>query len=58
MITMTKPIENSYFSVDDIRKIRENKSMRYEKMSAEEIVADVREGAERILKILEAQKEK
>ena len=58
MIVMMKPTISSYFNVDDIRKIREYNAVRYENMPPEEIVADIREGADDILRMLDEQKKK
>lgn len=49
---MNKPEISERFDVDDIRKIREYNSLRHIHMSAEEIVADTKAGAEKILERL------
>ncbi len=38
------------FNVDDIRKIRDYNSMRHSRMTRAEIVSDIRNGAEEIIK--------
>lgn len=38
------------FDVDDIRKIREYNSLRHSSMTSAEIVADIRDGAEEIIR--------
>jgi hypothetical protein len=49
---MNKPEISKRFDVDDIRKIREYNSMRHINMTPEELVADTKKGAERVLKML------
>lgn len=49
---MTEPIVSEKFDVDDIRKIREYNSLRHIKMTSEEIIADTKKGAERIMELL------
>lgn len=53
MIIMMKPTVSSYFNVDDIRKIREYNSNRYENMTSEEIIADIKRGSDNVLKRLD-----
>lgn len=50
---MTEPIVSKKFDVEDIRKIREYNSQRYIKMTSEEIIADTKKGAERIMELLQ-----
>lgn len=50
---MNKPVVSERFDVDDIRKIREYNSIRHMQMTPEEIVCDTKQGAERVLKMLE-----
>lgn len=52
MIIMMKPTVSSYFNVDDIRKIREYNSNRYENMTSEEIIADIKRGSDNVRKRL------
>ena len=40
------------FDLTDIRKIREHNEMRYEEMSREEVIEDIRAGAEEVKKFL------
>lgn len=58
MSVMMKPTISSYFNVDDIRKLREYNAIRYENMVPEEIVAEIREGADDILRMLDEQNKK
>ena len=44
------PEISSRFDVDDIRKIRDYDAQRYSRMTDAEIAADIRNGAERIIK--------
>ncbi len=44
------------FDVNDIRKIREYNAERFLNMPRSEIVAETKAGAEKVLKLLEAQK--
>ncbi len=53
---MTEPVVSKNFDVEDIRKIREYNSLRHIKMTPEEIIADTKKGAERILELLQAEK--
>ena len=50
---MTEPLVSKRFDVEDIRKIREYNSLRHIKMTSEEIIADTKKGAERIMKLLQ-----
>lgn len=50
---MTEPIVSKKFDVEDIRKIREYNSQRHIKMTPEEIIADTKKGAERIMELLQ-----
>lgn len=50
---MTEPIVSKRFDVEDIRKIREYNSLRHIKMTPEEIIADTKKGAERIMELLQ-----
>ena len=51
-IMMTEPVVSKKFDVEDIRKIREYNSLRHIKMTPEEIIADTKKGAERIMELL------
>lgn len=53
---MTRPEISKDFTVEDIRNIREYNSLRHIKMSPEEIVADTKKGAKRIIEILDSKK--
>lgn len=53
---MSEPVVSERFDVDDIRKIREYNSLRHIQMTPEEIIADTKEGAERIKKMLQERK--
>ena len=55
---VTKPILSKSFDIDDIRKIRTYNAERYKNMTAAEIVADTRKGAERVLNMLDPTKYK
>ena len=50
MEEIKEPEISSRFDVDDIRKIRDYNSQRYLRMTNEEIVADIRNGAEEMIK--------
>ena len=50
---MTEPIVSKKFDIEDIRKIREYNSLRHIKMTPEEIIADTKKGAERIMELLQ-----
>ena len=50
---MTEPIVSKNFDVEDIRKIREYNSLCHIKMTSEEIIADTKKGAERIMELLQ-----
>ena len=50
---MTEPIVSKKFDVEDIRKIREYNSLRHINMTPEEIIADTKKGAERIMELLQ-----
>lgn len=50
---MTEPIVSKKFDVEDIRKIREYNSLRHIKMTSEEIIADTKRGAKRIMELLQ-----
>ena len=49
----TEPIVSKKFDVEDIRRIREYNSLRHIKMTPEEIIADTKKGAERIMGLLQ-----
>ncbi|MCM1128024.1 MAG: hypothetical protein NC429_16340 [Lachnospiraceae bacterium] len=49
---MTEPIVSKNFDVENIRKIREYNSLHHIKMTLEEIIADTKKGAERIIELL------
>ncbi len=55
---MEEPELSPRFDVDDIRKLREYDSMRYMHMTSEEIIAETRKGAAKVLAMLEEQKER
>ena len=46
------------FDLDDIRKIRDYNAQRYASMTREEIIADKRAGAERVLRRMEELKKR
>ena len=50
MIVMEKPIISESFNLDDIRKIRDYNSWRHSQMTTEEIIVDIRKGAEEFQK--------
>ena len=50
MLELKEPEISLRFDVDDIRKIRDYNSQRHSNMTHEEIVEDIREGAEKIIK--------
>ena len=50
MEEIKKPEISDRFDVDDIRKIRDYNSQRYSRMTRAEIVADIRNGAEEMIK--------
>ena len=50
MEEIPKPELSPRFDVDDIRKLREYNSLRHCQMTREEVVADIRGGAQRILR--------
>ena len=50
MDTIQKPEISARFDVNDIRKIRDYNSQRHSQMTNEEIVKDIREGAEEAIK--------
>jgi hypothetical protein len=50
---MIYPEISKDFTSKDIKRIREHNSLRHIKMGPKEIMADAREGAEQILKLLE-----
>lgn len=50
---MTEPVVSNNLDVEDIRKIREYNSLRHIKMTPEEIIADTKKGAERIMELLQ-----
>jgi hypothetical protein len=54
---MNKPIISERFDVDDIRKIREYNSLRHIQMTPEEIIADTKQGAQRVIKMLKERNE-
>lgn len=45
-----KPEISTRFDIDDIRKIRDYNSQRHAQMTREEIVKDIREGAEEMIR--------
>jgi hypothetical protein len=49
---MNKPEISERFDVDDIQKIREYNSLRHINMTPEEVVADIKKGSERVMKML------
>lgn len=51
-----KPKISERFDINDIRKIREYNSTHFLDMTPAEIVAETKAGAEKVLKLLEAQK--
>ncbi len=46
---MNRPVLSERFDVDDIRRIREYNSLRHANMTREEIVADTKKNAARLL---------
>ena len=46
MILMKEPVISERFDLDDIRKIRDYNSWRHSLMTHEEIIADIKKGAE------------
>jgi hypothetical protein len=46
---MMKPVVSKSFNLEDIRKIREYNSLRHVQMGPEEIIEDIRKGAEIML---------
>ena len=46
---MMKPVVSKSFNLEDIRRIREYNSLRHVQMDPEEIIEDIRKGAEIIL---------
>lgn len=48
-----KPVVNKHFNLKDIRKIREYNSLRHIQMTTQEIIEDIRKGAEMVLERLE-----
>ena len=50
---MEKPEISSRFDVDDIRKIRDYNSWRHSQMTREEIIEDIKSGANEVLKEIE-----
>ncbi len=44
-----KPVVSKSFNLEDIRKIREYNSLRHVQMGPEEIIEDIRKGAEIML---------
>lgn len=55
-VMMKEPELSERFDLDDIRKIREYNAMRYEGMTAAEIVADTKAGAAEFLERIEKRK--
>lgn len=49
MRAMMKPAVSRSFNLEDIRKIREYNSLRHVQMAPEEIIEDIRRGAEMVL---------
>lgn len=49
---MNRPIVSERFDVDDIRRIREYNSVRHASMTREEIVADTKKNAAKLLQRL------
>lgn len=49
----TEPFASKKFDVEDIRKIKEYNSLRHIKMTPEEIIADTKKGAKRIMELLQ-----
>ena len=54
----TEPIVSKKFDMEDIRRIREYNSLRHIKMTPEEIIADTKKGAERIMELLQEEQRK
>jgi transposase len=50
---MSEPLVNQSFNVDDIRRVRNEASLRYEGMTYEEITKEIRKGAQVGYEILE-----
>jgi len=50
---MTKPEVSDNFTMDDIRKIRDFNSARHNGMTRQQVINDINDGAERMLKKLE-----
>ena len=50
---MNKPIISERFDLDDIRAIREYNALRHAGMTPAEIVADTREGASSLMRLLQ-----
>lgn len=48
-----RPNISDRFDVEDIRKVRDYNSLRHIKMTPQEIIEETRNGAEKILKLLE-----
>lgn len=51
MNEIKKPDISNRFDVNDIRKIRDYHSQRHAQMTRKEIVEDIREGAEKMIRI-------
>ena len=49
MEEIKKPDISSRFDVDDIRKIRDYNSQRHSQMSREEVIADIKKGANEVI---------
>lgn len=52
MKTATKVKISKRFDLTDIRKIREHNEMRYKEMSREEVIEDIRAGADVVKRLL------
>ena len=56
---MEKPVLSPDFTMEDLYKLREYNSLRYSKMTSEEIIADIRKGAQKgLAKMEQIRKEK
>ena len=48
-----KPVVSKHFNLEDIRKVREYNSLCHIQMTTQEIIEDIRKGAEMVLERLE-----
>ena len=53
MRIMLKPVVSKHFNLEDIQKIREYNSLCHVQMTTQEIIEDIRKGAEMVLERLE-----